>query len=172
MLSKFGNFVKIWKFGKTLKFGPNFEIWLKFWNLVKKTRKCKNTLWKTFKIFKFGWNFEIWSKFWNLVNVLKFGQNLVEMLKFGQNLEIWLKFWNFVKIFEKAWWWWQPPWWWWGPQKHCWGVIQDDFCTEGRPEIGNPKVWPNYLPTNLLTWVGARDTCMSKKESLLVDFYY
>ena len=27
-----------------------------------------------------------------------------------------------------------------GPQKHCWGVIKDDCCTDGRPEIGNPKV--------------------------------
>ena len=39
------------------------------------------------------------------------------------------------------WWWCRPPWGWWGPQKHCCGVIKDDCCTEGRPEIGNPKVW-------------------------------
>ena len=35
------------------------------------------------------------------------------------------------------------------------------------PEIGNPKVWPTYGLTNgwtyQLTWVGARDTCVSKK---------
>ena len=30
ILSKFENVVKIWKFGKTLKFGQHFEIWLKF----------------------------------------------------------------------------------------------------------------------------------------------
>ena len=65
------------------------------------------------------------------------------------------------------WWWCRPPWGWWGPQKHCWGVIKDDCCTEGRPEIGNPKVWRTngltYQLTNQLTWVGARDTCVSKK---------
>ena len=64
------------------------------------------------------------------------------------------------------WWWCRPPWGWWGPQKHCCGVIKDDCCTEGRPEIGNPKVWLTYLltyqPTYQLTWVGARDTCVSK----------
>ena len=49
------------------------------------------------------------------------------------------------------WWWCRPPWGWWGPQKHCCGVIKDDCCTEGRPEIGNPKVWRTIQPTNLLT---------------------
>ena len=34
---------------------------------------------------------------------------------------------------------------------------------EGRPEMGNPKVWLTYGRTDLLTWVGARDTCVSKK---------
>ena len=60
------------------------------------------------------------------------------------------------------WWWCRPPWGWWGPQKHCCGVLKDDCCTEGRPEIGNPKVWLTYQPTYQLTWVGARDTCVSK----------
>ena len=59
-----------------MKFGSNFEIWLKFWNLV--------------EIFKVGRNSEIWSKFWNLV----------KSLKFGQNFEIWSKFWNLVKILK------------------------------------------------------------------------
>ena len=33
-------------------------------------------------------------------------------------------------------------------------------------KIGNPKVWLTDLPTYLLTytWVGARDTCVSKKD--------
>ena len=44
-----------------------------------------------------------------------------------------------------------------------WWVIKDDCCTEGQPEIGNPKVWLTYLRTDQLTWVGARDTCVSKK---------
>ena len=32
------------------------------------------------------------------------------------------------------------------------------------PEIGNPKVWLTNQLTNQLTWVGARDTCVSKKK--------
>ena len=37
------------------------------------------------------------------------------------------------------------------------------------PEIGNPKVWPTNLPTNQLTWVGARDTCVSKNMDRSID---
>ena len=40
-------------------------------------------------------------------------------------------------------------------------VIKDDCCTEGRPEIGNLKVWLTYGRTDQLKWVGARDTCVS-----------
>ena len=37
-----------------------------------------------------------------------------------------------------------------------------------RPEIGNPKVWPTNLLTDQLTWVGARDTCVSKKTCCML----
>ena len=38
--------------------------------------------------------------------------------------------------------------------KNAPGVLKDDCCTEGRPEIGNPKVWRTNLPTYLLTYMG------------------
>ena len=38
----------------------------------------------------------------------------------------------------------------------------------GRPEIGNPKVWPTNQRTNQLTWVGARDTCVSKNKIIKI----
>ena len=58
------------------------------------------------------------------------------------------------------WWWCRPPWGWWGPQKHCCGVLKDDCCTEGRPEIGNPKVWRTNQPTDQLTWVLETLACL------------
>ena len=46
-----------------------------------------------------------------------------------------------------------------GPQKHCWGVLKDDCCTEMFRGNGNSKVSPTDAPTNGLTWAGA---CVSK----------
>ena len=75
---KFWNLVSILKFGKILKFGQNFEIWSKFWNLVEIWSK----FWNLVKILKFGQNFEVWLKFWNFVKILKFGQNFEILSKF------------------------------------------------------------------------------------------
>ena len=38
---------------------------------------------------------------------------------------------------------------------------------EWQPEIGNPKVWLTDGPTNQLTGVGSRDTCVSNNDLLL-----
>ena len=37
-----------------------------------------------------------------------------------------------------------------------------DLIDRYWPEIGNPKVWLTNQRTDQLTWVGARDTCVSK----------
>ena len=50
---------------------------------------------------------------------------------------------------------------WSGATSICDGFIY--FSDHYWPEIGNPKVWRTDLPTNQLTWEGARDTCVSKK---------
>ena len=71
-----------------LKFGRNFKIWSKFYNLV--------------EILKFGRNFKIWSKLWNLVEILKFGRNseiLENFGNFGKKIEIW----KFFEIFDFFW---------------------------------------------------------------------
>ena len=48
-----------------------------------------------------------------------------------------------------------------------WGRIRN---SESASKFWNPKVWPTYQltnqPTYLLTWVGARDTCVSKNQDL------
>ena len=42
-----------------------------------------------------------------------------------------------------------------------------DLIDRYWPEIGNPKVWRTNELTNGLTWVGARDTCVSKNQTKL-----
>ena len=59
----------MWDLVEFLKFYWNYEMWLKFWNLVK---------------IEFCPNCEIWLKLWNLVDIW----NLVEIVKFSQNGEI------------------------------------------------------------------------------------
>ena len=48
-----------------------------------------------------------------------------------------------------------------------------DLIDRYWPEIGNPKVWRTDQrtdqPTNLLTWVGARDTCVSKNIARIAN---
>ena len=94
-----------------------------------------------------------------------FCKNTLWKITFSKNT-LWLKkawwWWRLPWWLWRAhWWWWQPPWWWWRPPWWRWQRKGDQ-----RLEIRKCDGPTNGL-TNLLTWVGARDTCVSKKIETL-----
>ena len=90
---KFGNWEKVWKFGKNWKFGKKIGNLERNWKFGKYLEIWKNkfeNLEKNGNLKKV----ESFEKIWQFRNFTKKIEILINFLSLEKNLEIWKRFWN------------------------------------------------------------------------------